>query len=223
MQNRRHVQIVGRSSSHFTRVATIYAHEVGVPYELVVVPDLLSLETENYGGHPALKLPALRVDGALLVGTENICRRLVELAGRENDSSIVWPEHTQADVVRNAQELTWHAMAAQVQLVLGRGTAASRAEDLFFTKARAGFVGALVWLDAHVDAALDALPRDRSLSLLEVAMFCLVEHLGFRPTVPLDPYENLRRFAAAYSARPSAMATPYRIDPLPEKSASSNR
>lgn len=71
MQNWRHHQIVGRSSSHFTRVATIYAHEVGVPYELVVVPDLLSLETENYGGHPALKLPALRVDGALLVGTEN--------------------------------------------------------------------------------------------------------------------------------------------------------
>lgn len=219
MQNKRHVQLIGRSSSHFTRVAAIFARELEVPYELVVVHRLLSLDSTEYQGHPALKIPALRIDGSLLFGTENICRRLVELAGRGGDASIVLPEQTKADVVRNAQELVWHAMAAQVQLVLGGLTADSRADDRFFAKGRVGLEGALGWLDEHLDQALEALPTTRRLSLLEVALFCLFEHLEFRPTVPLEPYANLRRFAAAFSTRPSSQATPFCFDPRPAENA----
>jgi len=75
------MQLVGRSSSHFTRVVAIVAHELGVPYELVPIPTLRSLDADTYGDNPALKLPTLRLDdGALVFGTENICRRLVALA-----------------------------------------------------------------------------------------------------------------------------------------------
>ena len=207
------VELVGRRSSHFTRVAAIFAHELGVPVVLVVVHDLTNLDPAIYGGHPALKIPLLRVGTSTLVGTENICRRLAELA--DGDARIVWPEQVTDDAGRNAQELTWHAMSAQVQLVIGTVIAKLPADNVFFAKGRAGLEGALGWLDAHVARALDALPRPRDLSLLEVTLFCLVEHLRFRPTVPLEPYPDLLGFVTAFGARASARATTYAFDPQP--------
>jgi glutathione S-transferase len=215
------VCLVGRSSSHFTRVAAIYAHELGVPYELTVVHDVLDLDAAIYGGHPGLKIPTLRLGNAALFGTENICRRLAELSGRGRDPRLVWPEDVDADVARNAQELTWHAMAAQVQAVIGTVVAKLPASHPFFAKGRAGLQGTLAWLDAQLPQVLDALPKQRELSLLEVTLFCLVEHLGFRPTLPLTPYPKLLEFAAGFATRPSARATPYRFDappsPRPER------
>ena len=204
------MEIIGRSSSHYTRVARIVADELGVPVTLVPIRDLTDLDDATYGGNPALKLPTLRRGGALLFGTENICRALAEAApaGRR----VVWPEALRDDVARNAQELVWHAMAAQVQLVVGTMIGKLPADNVYFAKARAGFAGALRWLDAHVDAALAALPDGRAVSLLEVTMFCLLDHLTFRATLPVEPYPALRRFAATFAARPSARRTPYRFD-----------
>ncbi len=207
-------RLFGRRSSHFTRVAAIFARELSVPFELVVLHDLKSLERAQFGGHPAMKLPALRVGDEALFGTENICRRLAELAGRGDDARLVWPERLRDGLARNAQELTWHAMSAQVQLVLGVAIHRLPADNPFFLKLAMGMSGSLAWLDEHLDAALAALPP-RQLSLLEVTLFCLVTHLEFRPTVPLDPYPNLRRFAEAFGRRASAQETAYRFDPRP--------
>ncbi len=206
------VQLVGRSSSHFTRVAAIFAHELGVPFELVVVGDLTSLDAAVYGGHPARKVPTLRVGASVVFGAQNVCRRLAEIAGRGSDPRVVWPERLTADVARNAQELTWLAMSAQVQLILGAGLGKLTPDNPFLVKTRAGLDGALAWLDERLTEALDALPPDRDVSLLEVTTFCLVEHLDFRRTMPTDAYANLRRFAAEFAARPSARRTAYRYD-----------
>jgi glutathione S-transferase len=205
------VQLVGRSSSHFTRVAAIYAHELGVPFELVV-SELTSLDAAAYGGHPALKIPALRVGASVVFGAENICRRLAEIAGRGSDPRVVWPERLTTDVARNAQELTWLAMSAQVQLILGAGLGRLTPDNAFLVKTRAGLDGALEWLDGHLSEALDAMPRERDISLLEATMFCLVEHLDFRRTLPIDSHPHLRRFAAGFATRSSAQRTAYRYD-----------
>lgn len=208
------VRLHGRSSSHFTRVAAIIAHELDVPCELVVVHDLRNLDPDRYGGHPGLKLPTLHVGAAVVFGTENICRRLAALAGATG--RIVWPEQVTADVARNAQELTWHAMATQVQLIVATVLGDVPADSVLVTKGRGGLAGTLAWLDAHLALTLEALPRTRALSLLEVTLFCLVEHLAFSPTVPLLPYPRLCAFAAAFAARPSAAHTAFRFDaPLP--------
>ena len=205
------VEIIGRSTSHFTRVATMFARELDVPYELVVVRHLTTSEPDHYHGHPALKLPMLRRDGSLLFGAANICRALVELAPRPR--RIVWPEDLRDDLARNAQELVWHAMSAQVQLVLGVEIGKLPADHPFFAKLRAGYAGALAWLDANVEAVLAALPAERDLSLFEVTLFCMFEHLAFRPALPREPYPALRRFVESYGARASAQQTPYVIDP----------
>ncbi len=200
------MQLVGRSSSLFTRVALVVAHEGNTHVELVVVRDMLSTETAAYGGHPALKLPALRRDdGSLLVGTENICRVLAR------DARIVWPEDVRDDLGRNAQELVEHAMAAQVQWVMGTMVGKLDGSHPFFAKIRAGFEGALAWLDANVDRVLAALPA-RDASLFEIELFCLVEHLVFRRSLPVAGYPALVAFASAWGQRASATATAYRFD-----------
>jgi glutathione S-transferase len=205
------MQLVGRSSSHFTRVVAIIAHELGVPYELVPIPTLRSLDADSYGDNPALKLPTLRLDdGALVFGTENICRRLVALAPA--GPRVVLPEHVDGAVARNAQEMAWHAMAAQVQLVLGASIGGLAAGNPWFDKLTAGFHGAFGWLDAHLDAALAELPAPRTTSVLEVTLFCVLDHLAFRPTISPEPYPRLRAFLADFAARPSAQRTPYRFD-----------
>jgi len=208
------MQIIGRSSSHFTRVTLIFAHELGVPVELVPVYDLTALDPVAFAGNPALRVPTLRRGDELLFGAENICRVIAE----GTDRRIVWPEQLRANVSRNAQELVWHGMNAQVQIAFGTVIGKLPADNIFFAKSRAGFEGALRWLDDHLADALDALPA-RDLSLFEVTLFCLLEHIGFRPTLPLDPYPALTAFAGAFATRPSAQRTVYRFDVPPPSAA----
>lgn len=210
------MQIVGRSSSHFTRVTLIFAHELGVPFELVPIHDMTVVDPAVYAGNPALKLPTLRRAGSLVFGAENICRTLAEVAEvAQVRPRIVWPEELRTDVARNAQELVWHGMAAQVQLIFGTLVNKLPADNIYFTKGRQGFEGALQWLEGNLARVLDGLPSPRDLSLFEVSLFCLVDHIGFRDSLSLQPYPALVRFAEGFAARPSAQRTQYRFDPPP--------
>lgn len=206
------LRLTGRNGSHFTRVVRIVAHELKLPLELNVIVDLMSLDVKDYGGHPAFKIPTLHVGDSALFGTDNICNRLVELAGRADDARIVRSGHLTTDLLRSAQELVWHAMSVQVQLVIGVRIAKLPAENAFFVKARLGLHGALKWLDERLDVVLAALPAPRDLSVFEVSLFCLVEHIEFRPMVPLDDFPKLRAFAKQFGERESAQLTPYRAD-----------
>jgi len=204
------MQIVGRSSSLFTRIPLIFAEELGVPYVLEPIYDMTAMGQAVYAGNPALKLPILRrAESPPLFGAQNICRAIAEQA--QGAKRIVWPEDLRDDLSRNAQELVWHCSATQVQFVMGTVIHKLPAENPFFAKARGGFENSLRWLNANLAAALDLLPP-RDLSLFEVSLFCLVEHLQFRPTLPLDSLHALTAFTAAFARRPGAQRTAYRFD-----------
>jgi glutathione S-transferase len=169
-----------------------------------------------YANNPALKLPILRIGEDVVFGTENICRALAD--GAQKSVAIVWPEQLRSNISRNAQELVWHCMTSQVQIVFGTAIAKLPADNLYFEKARLGFVGALGWLDAHVSEALSALPASRQLSLFEVSLFCMIEHLHFRKTLPVEQYSNIEAFRKTFATRPSAQRTAYEFDVPPGKS-----
>ena len=207
------LEIVGRTSSHFTRVVIMLAYELNVPVQLVPVYDLASLDAAEYQGNPALKIPTLRRGDALLFGTENICRALAEYA--PSALRILWPEALTSTDAKNAQEMVWHAMSAQVQLILATHVGKIPPENGYIAKVREGFEGALRWLEAHLAEVLASLPTDRDVSLLELTFFCLVEHIVFRPMVSLEPFPALRAFSAEFAKRPSAAATTYRMDRRP--------
>ena len=50
--------LIGRSSSSFTRIARIFAAELGISYAFDLVLELKSLDPQDYGGNPALKVAA---------------------------------------------------------------------------------------------------------------------------------------------------------------------
>lgn len=200
--------IVGRSSSVFTRVARIHAAELGVEYDFDIVRNLTSLEAAHYGGNPALKLPSLATERGVLFGTLNICRELSRRSSLR--LRLVWPEELETLLLANAQEMTLHAMATEVNLIMDK--AAGVAEDSgHHAKMRKSLLGTLSWLDENVGAVLRALP-ERDLAYLEVTLFCLVTHLEFRDVVPVAPYVELQRFCRDFAARPSAVQTSYRFD-----------
>jgi len=207
--------IVGRSSSHFTRVTRIFAAELGVAHSFRVVPDLLSNDTVDYGGNPSLKLPALATPRGTWFGTLSICRELARVASRERGAQepkrIVWPEDLVEPLSANAQELVLQAMATEVVLVMSRVGGASEATP-YTDKMRRSLTNTLAWLDDHVAAALAVLPASRDLCFLETTLFCLVTHLEFRQMLPALPCPALDAFCRRFSARASARETAYRFD-----------
>jgi glutathione S-transferase len=200
--------IVGRPSSHFTRVARLFAEELGLDYDFELVRDLMSRDSSDYGGNPALKLPALKTREASWFGALNICRELARRSGRR--LRVVWPEHLEQPLLANAQELTLQGMATEVSLIMGSLGGAAEA-DPHALKLRASLTNSLSWLDAALPEVLAALPAPRDLSFLEVTLFCFVEHLTFREILPIDGYPNLVSHCESFRARPSAAKTPYRF------------
>ena len=198
--------IVGRSSSHFTRVARVFALELGVPHDFRPILDMTSLEADTYAGNPALKMPVLVLPEGPLFGTENICR---ELARRSPEGSrAVLRGQVPDRLVANAEELALHAMSADVLLVL----AAIAGDGQASPKVRAGLENSLRFLDENLEAVLSALPPARLVSFFEVATFSLVMHLRFRKLADIGDHGRLAAFAARFSGRESARCTEFRFD-----------
>lgn len=200
-------RIVGRSSSHFTRVVRIFAEECAVPYEFQVVSDLMSSDVAAYGGNPAMRLPNLVMPEGAVFGSLGSCRTLVALA--ERPPRVVWPETTSHPSSANAVELSVQAMSTEVSLIM---LCAGDGEGLpYAAKLKKALDHMLDWLDANVDEALASLP-ERDLSYLEVSLFCLIEHLEFRQVKSLAGYRRLAAFRTAFAERASARATPFEFD-----------
>lgn len=201
--------IIGRSSSTFTRVARIFAAELGVPCVLEVVPDLGSLDMASYGNNPALKVPSLRTATATWFGALNACRELARICERK--PRIVWPEALERPLGANVQELVLHAMATEVGLIMSNvpERPAGRFHRVKMTRS---LENTLSWLDSHAPEALAALPQERELSYLEVCLFCLVTHLDFRQVLATAPYPSLVAFCQRFGERPSCRETEYRFD-----------
>jgi glutathione S-transferase len=203
------MRLYGRSSSHFTRIVRIFAAEMEVPLEFVLIRDLMSREPADYGENPALKMPTLESPDGTWFGSLGICRELAR--HHELNLDVVWPDQLESALASNAQELVLQAMSTDVAIVMGKasGVPADNAQQ---AKLRASLLGSLQWLEDNAGAAIATLPHERDLSYLEVSLFCLVEHLPFREVLDTAPYPNLRAHAGRFALRSSAKATPFRFD-----------
>jgi len=148
----------------------------------------------------------LDADGPL-VGTKNICQELVR---RSQTRSMVVLRGDVADrVVANAEEMTLHVMSAEVSLILAQMAGDDR---LAPPEVRRSLENGLGYLNDSVDRVLEALPADRTLSFLEVTLFCVVTHLPFRQVLDVASYARLKAFCDLFGERESAQRTEYRFD-----------
>ncbi|HZI14722.1 MAG TPA: glutathione S-transferase N-terminal domain-containing protein [Myxococcus sp.] len=201
--------IIGRSSSHFTRITRIFAAELGVDYSFQVVRDLLSSNPEDYGGNPALRIPSLRTPQGVWFGSLNVCRELWRQSHRK--PRVVWPEDLDAPLTANAQELVTQAMSTEVSLIMAK-VGGGGEDSPHQAKSRKALVNMLAWLEDNAKAVLAALPPQREVSYLEVSLYCLVTHLEFREVLPTAPYSELKRFCEQFATRASAGQTAFRFD-----------
>lgn len=201
--------LVGRSSSHFTRLARIFAEEHGIRCSFRAVADLRSLNADDYGTNPALKIPILLTSEGNWFGSLNICRQFARLS--PEPLRIVWPEHAETPLLANAQELVAQGMATEVSWLMGKLGGAAEG-SLTQQKAQMSLVNSLEWLEKNLSQALAELPREYDLSYFEAALFCFVEHLEFREVLSVAPYAALLALRARFANRPSASLTAYRFD-----------
>lgn len=201
------ITLVGRSSSHFTRLARIFALELGVPHTFRPVFDITTLDSAAYADNPALKIPILVDDRGPLFGAENICRELVRRSGR--GAEVVMRGDVSDRVVVNAEELTLHVMATEVVLIMAKmGGDVSLAPP----KASRSIENSLQYLDENIDRVLSVMPPTRVLSFVEVALYCVVTHLPFRDVMNVTRWVRLGDFRARFGERESARNTEYRFD-----------
>lgn len=201
------IVLQGRSSSHFTRVARIFALELDVPHTFRAVLDLTSLDAASYADNPALKIPILIDEHGPLFGTENICRELARRSRRA--ASCVLRGASSERSIANAEELVLHVMNAEVNIIVAKlaGNAAVPA------KVTNSIENSLDHLDEQLDTLLGQLPVDRTFSFVEVALFCVVTHLPFRQVLDTSRWTRLTAFAQRFGERASARSTEYRFDP----------
>jgi glutathione S-transferase len=200
--------LIGRHSSHYTRIVSIFAAELGVECAFEPVFDIGSLDAQVFAENPLLRVPSLRTPDGVWFGSLNACR---ELARRANGTvPLIWPEAHTTPLTANAQEITTDAMVTGVVIVTGRMSGlADDAPSL--AKPFARLRGAVSWLEANLDAALAPLP-ERRLSFLEVSAFCMLTHLGFRELSSIEDRPRLLAFCQRFGARPSALGSGYYFD-----------
>ena len=104
--------LVGRSSSHFTRIARIFAHELEVAYEFQPVLDLTSVNRADYADNPTLRVPILRTEAGTWFGALNICRALARrvvgnLRRRANTSRA---NATSQEIARRTKAGRWNLL-----------------------------------------------------------------------------------------------------------------
>jgi hypothetical protein len=201
--------IIGRSSSHFTRVARIFAAEMRIDCSFRVVRDLLSTNPAEYGGNPALRIPSLQAPRGVWFGALNVCRELWRQSSLR--PHVIWPEDLAGPVLANAQELVLQAMATEVTLIMAKVGGASDS-SAHHAKMRKALLNMMAWLEENANSALAALPPQRDLSYLEVTLFCLVTHLEFREVLPTAADSELNRFCQRFATRASVRETAYRFD-----------
>jgi len=200
--------LVGRSSSHYTRIPRLFAHELSVAHRFQPVFDLTSSEPNDYAGNPALKIPALVDEEGALYGCENIVRELTRRSGER--ARVVLRGDVADRIVANVEELTLHVMTTEVTLIMSQAAGATPPP-----KVRRSLALSLAFLDRALDGALARLPADRRLSFVETALFCTVTHLSFRQVADPTGHSALQAFCARFAQREAARQTEYRFDRPP--------
>lgn len=200
--------IVGRQSSHYTRFVRMFALEVEQPCAFEPIHELMARDADVFAGNPALKLPVLKRGDERVFGSMNICRALATAAGA--GERVVWPEDADSTLMMNAHEIVAHAMGAHVEVII-HDVVEKRPPDNASRKRRDSLVNCLAWLEDNLDAVTTD-PHDSGIGVLELQLYCLVEHLPFRNPVDLAGMPALREFVSRFGERESARATPYRFD-----------
>jgi glutathione S-transferase len=192
-------QLHGTPLSHFTRKIRILLAELGVAFDFVRAPGVLSTASASYGGNPLLRVPSLVDGGVTLIESDHIARYLV----RKHD-----PADRLGVLRERVEDLNRLAVAngimdSEVVLILAkRGGLADLESVAYFRKLAIAIDAGLAWLDAHTD------PDAGAFDYGDVATISMWQHVQHYRMVPgLEGYPRLAARVARFAERPSVAGT----------------
>lgn len=192
-------QLYGTPLSHFTRKIRILLAELGVAFDFVRAPSILTTSGASYGQNPLLRVPALVDGGATVIESDHVARYVV---GKWDpaDRFGVRSEHTE-DLNRLA--VVNGIMDNEVVLILAkRGGFADLESVAYFRKLATAIDAGLAWLDAHTD------PDAAAFDYRDIATICLWQHVVHYEMVHgLDAYARIAARVARFAERPSIAGT----------------
>jgi glutathione S-transferase len=195
-------------ASPFVRMVRVTAHEAGLSNKIALAPSGMISPVEVHGqvsnDNPLGKIPCLVTDhGHALYDSRVICEYLAHHGGRHD----LLPD----EPVKRFRVLTLQALA--------QGTCDAAVSFRYETAARPKEFYWRGWADRQkrrVLAALDDVPRNFGMELHDVhagtiALACALGYLDFRlgDWSWRDGRPELTDFYAAFSQRPSMLATPH--------------
>ncbi|NQU49748.1 MAG: glutathione S-transferase family protein [Planctomycetes bacterium] len=194
------LQLYATPLSHFARKIRILLGELGVPFELVFVKDLLSSHPADFGGNPILRIPTL-VDGEhWIVESDQIARHVVEKFDAEDHLHCLDMTVDQ----RNALSMINATMGAEVEILLSaRSGIADIQSYSYFQRHYEVIQHCLIWLEKNGKRIW---PKNE-FSYLDIALICMWDHINYYQTIDnLGDFSLLKQRADMFSSRPSVQS-----------------
>jgi len=192
-------KLYGTPLSHFTRKLRILFAELGVEFELVRMPGVLSTQASAYGDNPLMRVPTL-VDGDdTVIESDHIARYVVARHDHADRLGV------RSERVRDLNRLAVinGIMDNEVVLILAkRGGLTDLESVVYFRKLATAIDAGLAWLDRETD------PDDATFDYVDIATICMWEHLAhYQIAKDLAPYTRIAARVARFEARPSVAST----------------
>lgn len=169
--------------SHFARKIYILLHALDLPFELVLVEDLLSSNPEDFGGNPILRIPTLVDEETWVVESDRIAQYLVEEYDPEDRFGVLSMDVAQ----RNALSMINAAMGAEVEILLSQRSGIDGIQDYhYFQRYYTVIEQCLHWLETEGPF----LWPSQDISYLDIALVCMWDHLAHYQAIP-----EMKRFA----------------------------
>jgi glutathione S-transferase len=192
-------QLYGTPLSHFTRKIRILLAELGVAFDFVRAPSILTTSTAAYGNNPLMRVPTFVDGAATVIESDHIARYVV---GKYDPSDRLGVRSERADDL-NRLAVANGIMDNEVVLVLAkRGGLEDLERVVYFRKLRTAIDTGLAWVDAHTDPDADGFDYG------DIATICMWQHVRhYKIAEGLDAYRRIAARVARFSERASVAAT----------------
>jgi glutathione S-transferase len=201
------MRLYGTPPSHFTRKVRILLHELGVPFEFVILDKLLETGAEKFAHNPLHMFPVLEHDGRQLIESDLICDYLIERFGANTAISTFLPSDTNS--VDDLQRLAVMngGMSAGVTLIRAKRSGIERWADYpYFRQELASLEASYTWLDKDLGERTSYYPG--KFTMLDITLISFLEWAVFREfLMDIKHYPNLDRLLRTHQDRVSVRST----------------
>lgn len=201
------MRLYGTPPSHFTRKVRVVLQELKVPYEFVVLGNLLEVGEEKFAGNPLHLFPVLDAGDQRLFESSLICEYLIEKFGQGNELSAYCP--APENKIRDLQRMAVMngAMSAGVSLVRAKRSGIENGDNFaFFRQEKEALAAALRWLEKDLGNRASYYPG--RLTMVDITLQCLLEWAAYREMgPPVSKFPHLASFMNGFSSRPSFAGT----------------